>query len=321
MNNDCSTRFYAKLSGPITKSSSNSDGFFTTNESLISSPFSRAIVTVTTTRTLLGDPIMVYSIPQIIAVTYPASLANGGKFMRNYPVNRTDFRVVRGTQNEINFYVRDVDRKPVPLQNTETLTIKIVDPVTNELLLSRNLTTIDSAKGIYLLTFLPSEMDLWPTSPLNWSMTYNRANNTSVLLWTDNAYTSHSTLTLFANPAPQSTNTNVLLSSDIMLLSDNNYYTSSLVGAAKFGYANGMQTFNIFMTGFTGNIRIDASLIDEPLNDSSSPDWFQIDLQTYTNYTGNVVLNEQGSYLWMRTVILPAFGNTGSVTQIQYKGY
>ena len=262
---------------------------------------------------IVGHPIMIYSIPQIIQVTYPATTSNGGYFLDNYPVNRTQFRLVRSVQSEIQFYVRDVDRKPVAIGMSESLTINIVDLRTNTTLMTRNLTTIDNANGIYLFTVLPSEMDEWPTTnALSWSITYNRANSTSVLLWTDRAYSPYSTCTVTVGPAPAPATSVTIEGSDLMQLSSSPpmtgiyLYSSALVGAAAFSYQNGMQTFAVTMTNFTGSIRIDASLAQEPTDDADDPTWFQVDLQTYTANTSTVVLNETGNYLWMRLVAITA---------------
>src|ERR1019366_3038440 len=123
-----------------------------------------AYANASSTVSIVGHPIMVYKIPQIIAVTYPASTSNGGHFLNNYPINRTNFRLIRSVQNEITFYVRDVDRKPVSIGFVETLTINIVDLETQTTLMTRNLSTINASSGIYLLTVLPAEMNDWPTT-------------------------------------------------------------------------------------------------------------------------------------------------------------
>jgi hypothetical protein len=278
-------------------------------------PTAIALVDSELTRQLVGHPIMVYQIPQIVQVTYPASLAFGGIFLDNYPLNRTDFRMVRGVQNEINFYVRDVDRKPVSLGITESLTINIVDLATDTLLMSRNLTTIDNTQGIYLLTVLPSEMDTWPTTPVRWSLGYNRVDGSTVLMWTDRGYSPYSTLTVSKGPVPGPMAAVIMQPGDLVMHMDGYLYSQSLRGSAANGYVGGVQTFVISLTNFTGSIRVDGSLVTAPVNTPFSPDWFQVDLQTYTD-TGTVVLNEVGNFLWMRIVFLPY---TGAINGVQYK--
>jgi hypothetical protein len=286
---------------------------------VIPGPIVTVFAAATQTRSLVGHPIMIYSVPQIVRLTYPASTANGGYFLDNYPANRTTFRLVRNVQNEIRFYVRDVDRKPVALDNTETLTINIVDLVTDLTIMTRDLTTIDASKGIYLLTTLPSEMDTWPTTnALRWSIMYNRVDGASVLLWTDRSYSPYSDCTVTEGPAPAQALSTTVLNVD-MIIDAPNTFTSPLVGAFVHGYLGGMQTFAVAMTNYTGDIRIDASLETTPVNTLGSSDWFQVDLQSYVAKTGTAVLNEQGNYQWMRLVVLPDISNTGTVDTTIYK--
>lgn len=265
---------------------------------------------------LLGHPIMVYSIPQVVQVTYPASLSNGGIFLDNYPVNRTDFRMVRGVQNEIRFYVRDLDRKPVPIGNSESFTINIVDIGTNTLLMTRNLTALDSANGVYLLTVLPSEMDSWATTPARWSLGYNRADGSTVLMWTDRSYSPYSTCTITEGPVPGPAPTVILQTNQLTMMNDGNLYSPALVGASAHGFVGGVQTFVITMTDLTGTVRIDGSLVVAPVNSPFSSDWFAVDQQTYSGQTGTVILNEIGNFLWMRVAIL---ATAGTINLIQYK--
>lgn len=312
------TQGVASLAAPSVRALVNTDsGAPHSATGVMPGPAATATATTAASQVILGHPVMIYRIPQIVRVTYPASTNFRGFFMENYPLNRTDFRMVRGVQNEINFYVRDVDRKPVRLGLTETLTITITDPATDILLMSRNLTTIDARQGIYLLTVLAAEMNTWPTVPVQWSITYTRADGSTVLLWTDRDYSPYSTCTItkgaLAGPAP----TVVIVWNQFRLLSDTNYYSPALAGSATNGYVGGVQSFFVSMTGFTGSLRIDASLVARPVDDNVSADWFQVDLKSYTNNTGNVFLNETGNYLWMRVVIINYV--TGTVDQVQYK--
>jgi hypothetical protein len=289
-------------------------GAFHTPAAVLPPPSVIVLASSSTVRSLVGHPIMIYKIPQIVQLTYPAIQEFKGYFMDNYPVNRTDFRLVRGIQNEINFYVRDVDRKPVVLGNTEILAINIFDQATDSLLMSRNFTTIDATKGIYLLTVLPDEINDWPTAAMTWSVSYTRADGSTVILWTDRNYSPYSTLTVTKAPVPPPIGSTVVSTFDTLL--DGNQYSPALRGSALNGFSGGTQTFNFFMTSFTGSIRLDASTLPAPINDEVSSDWFQVDLQNFSANTGNIVLNESGDFKWMRAVITQTLG---AVDQMQYR--
>ena len=241
--------------------------------------------------------------------------------LNNYPVDRSTFRIIQGVQNSILFMVRDLDRRTVSVADFQTATIYITDPRSETLLMSRTLVPNGQQ---FVLTIMPSETANWPLGPLRYGIVAVRNDSTSTMLWTSMNYSPYSTLQLTPGPIPGPAPTLTFTwpgdtPPSLMELSDNNYYTSALPGAALYGFNNGMQTFNITMTNFSGGIRIDGSLLSMPVDDPASPDWAQVDLQTYSSFTGNVTLNEQGNYLWMRMVAIPAYGNLGTVDQTQYK--
>ena len=276
-------------------------------------PIVSAALDSQTSRWLNGHPLMIFDTPQVANLTYPG-YAYEGKMINNYPVNRTDFRLVRGVVNEIVFFVRDIDRKPVALSVADSLTINIVDPLTETLLMSRDLTIYDLAKGIYQFSTLPSEMDTWPTGPLRWSIAHNRQSGDTVMLWTDLNYSPFSSLRVTDSPTPGPAPTQTLVWTAFSQLVDGNYYSSVLMGAAQDGYVNGMQSFVITLEDFTGTIRIDATLVSQPTADEG--DWFEVDHADYTAISGNTVIDVQGNYLWLRMVVTLT---SGSLTEVAYK--
>lgn len=279
-------------------------------------PIVQAAMQSSASRTIVGHPVMIFDIPQVVNLTYPVSTWQG-IMMNNFPVNRTDFRLVRGVQNEILFFVRDIDRKPVTLPAGDTIAITITDKDRDQVLLQRTLTVSDLQTGLYSLVTLPSEMDTWPTGPVPWAMTYTRTSDGStVMLWTDQNYSPFSTAYVTHSPYAGPASTTTLVWSDFTVMDDSNYYSAALVAAAQSGYVNGMQTYVIDLTNFTGTIRVDGSLVAHPTNTSESMDWFSAMTGTYTAQTGQVVLNVQGNFVWTRVVVTVG---SGSLNQLQYK--
>lgn len=234
----------------------------------------------------------------------------------NYPMDRSDFRLIRGVQNEIQFFVKDIDRKPAGPSYFASAAINIVDPATDTLLMTRNLTLVDANTARYQLTILPAEMDNWPLGSLRWSLTATRSDNTTVMLWTGQNYSPYSTLQLTEGPTPGPSAPSVFAWADFSQLVNGSYYSSALKGAAQNGFTNGMQTFVCNFDGFTGTIRIDGSLAAQPMNTDASTDWFAVQTETYNDMSGSVSLNVSGNYTWMRMVATPS---SGTLTQLQYK--
>jgi hypothetical protein len=230
----------------------------------------------------------------------------------NYAINRTDFCVIRGVQNEILFFVRDLDRNPAVTTGFSQVTISISDPPSATLLLSRNLTVVDAPSALYMLTILPSETADWQPGWLRWAITVTRSDGSTVMLWTDQNYGVDSMLEVKDGPDPTPAAPMVLDPSSFTV-TDGWNVSSALPGAAQGGYQNGIQTFALYPDNFTGSIEFQASLMDQPQQDS---DWFTVATTPYTGLNSLTTLTYQGNYLWMR-VRLGTMG--GSINQILYK--
>lgn len=237
----------------------------------------------------------------------------------NYPVDRTDFRLVRGVQNDILFFVRNLDRNPANTANFQTVTIHIIDPGSAILLMSRNLLTIDPAGGLYMLTILPSETADWLTGALRWSVSVTRLDNSTVMLWTDRNYGPFGMAEMSDGPIPGPAAPTVL---DPTTFLQNNLvaYSPMLPGSAQLGYQNGLQTFAIYPAGFTGSVEIDASLAAQPTTDT---DWFAISTTNYVFASTVDAISVTGSYVWLRVLVTTSPNlvpnANGSISQILYK--
>ena len=236
--------------------------------------------------------------------------------MNNYPVNRTDFRVIRGVQNEILFFVRDLDRNPVSTSGFQTVTITIVDPASATLLLTRNLAVVDPVTALYMLTILPSEAATWAIGPLQWSLQVVRSDGSSVMLWTDMNFNPHGVLQVANGPAPTVAAATVL-DPTTFTVNTGVLYSANLPGAAQLGFQNGMHSFAIYTAAFSGTVEVDASLMSHP--SGSDSDWFSVSTTPFTTSSGVNLVTLAGNYLWLRVRISPVLNNPGSVTQILYK--
>jgi hypothetical protein len=230
--------------------------------------------------------------------------------MNTYPVVMVEFGLMRGVQNEVLFQVRNIDRKPVSLPDT-TLTINIVDPRSNTLLMSRDLISVNAAKGVYQLVILTAEMDTWVIGPLRWSIVHSRDNGT-VMLWIDRNYTPFGTLMLLEGPLPGPAATISTAWQYFTLAADGWYYSPMLPGAMQDGYINAMQTFYLDLSSFVGTVRIDTATVVQP----ALSDWSVAFIQSY-NFINAAEIDIAGNFQWLRIAInLTA----GSVIQADFKG-
>lgn len=240
--------------------------------------------------------------------------------LSNYPVNRCDFSIIRGVQNEILFFVRDLDRNPATTITFSQVTINIVDPESSTLLMTRNLSVVDAPTALYMLTILAAETANWETGPLRWSITVTRMDGSVVMLWTDMNYGPYSQLNVHDGPTPGATVATVLNPSTFIINAPGMWgmvaNSGALPGASQRGYQNGLQTFAVYPVNFTGSLEIDASLIAMPATDS---DWFAVSTTNFTNSSTLSTINVTGNYLWLRMLIMTASGTTGTINQVLYK--
>jgi hypothetical protein len=228
--------------------------------------------------------------------------------LANFPVNRSDFRVIRGVQNEILFRVRDLDRNPADTTQFTALTINLVSPYSNTLLLSRQLTPYAATVTVYVLTLLAGETVDWETGPLRWSISVARSDGATVMLWTDMSYSPYSTLEVTDGPVP-GPKVPLTLDPSTFLLDNFLTYSPPLIGAVQTGYQNGMQTFALYLTLFTGSVTIQATLQALP----TASDWFGVVTRNYTQATAIDPISLAGNYLWLRVAVKTLSGNLNQI--------
>jgi len=266
-----------------------------------------------------------FDIPIIVNLVLTESYV-GAPVLMNYPINRTDFRLIRGVPNVIQFFIRDIDRQYVttPLANA-TLTINIVDTNAQKLLLERDLCVVNSATSLYSLSTQPTDMLYWPSGYLAYSVLVTRSDGTQSLLWTDRDYSPYGFIHMTDGPLPGPVKPIILDPSTFY--PDTGYnYSSPVPGTASYGYPNGLQTFSIYTTNFTGNVIIQATLVEQP--STSVQDWFQVTVANFNNSNGVTAVNVEGNFLWLRVAVpnhnpvpypgLPPIYSNGTVDKITF---
>lgn len=280
----------------------------------------------------IASPQSIYDIPQVVNLVYQGCVVSQVPILRNDPVNRTDFYIVRNLENEVFFRVVDGARDAL---SGATLTFNLVDQT---VLLQRNLTPSTLGRGLYLLTLTEDDTADLPLTTLRWSVSYLRDDGVTVMLWTENA-SPYSVARVVTGPV-STTSSRTLVWSDFSPLTaapnsvfpinsslpvtsatlptpdaPPQYYSAALVGSAQQPYTTGMQVFTLSMTDFKGTVRIDGSLTDQPHDDPSWPDWFEVASNDYTSITDTVTVSVEGRFVWMRLVVTP---KSGSLDQVDF---
>jgi len=257
-------------------------------------------------------PVAIFFVPQVVNLVWPEATGPGPRYRMNYPVNRTDFTLLRSVQNEIEFFLRDIDRKAVDLDDVTSVEIVITDQQSNRLLLRRALTVTDEPRALMRLAIAPGETDDWPIGFLRWSVILTRdSDSAEIMLWTDRDYQPFGFLRLMAGPLPAPTpETNI--DPDDLTPSDGYLVSSALSGAARLGQADGVQTFVFDLDGFIGDIIIEGSLEDQPTSDD---DWFEIEWQEIVGNTTEVMTRTiTANAIYLRLRIRTLLGSVNAIT-------
>lgn len=291
--------------------------------------------------------IEIYSFPKVVTLTLGGN--TGGSLM-NYPINNTDFTLVKGVTNEILFFVKNVDRQPITTSSLinagiTSLRMVITDQHNHQLLLGKSdpilngvdksvlvpYTLADPSKGVWMFTASSNDIVDWPLGNLRYSVVGDRAQGDQVMLYTNRSYGPYSSLEVIEGPYPMPAdaivitpdmmvNTNVVGAATIMT-------SGSFPGAATVGNISGMHSIVANFSDFTGGIMVEATLENQPSQNPS--DWFlatvvsptagivDVRIVTFNSPTnGPVYLSLLGNYTYVRFTVKPL---DGSLISIAYR--
>lgn len=285
--------------------------------------------------------------PQVVTLTLGG---NTGASLMNYPINNTDFKLVKGVTNEILFFVKDTDRHPITSNALTTLgisniAITITDPSNNTLLLGSQSNPplsndpsllvpapgIDPSKGVWLLSLPSTVIATWNPGYLRYSIICDRVGGDQVMLYTDRNYGAYSNLEVVTGPFPMPAEA-ITITPDMLTARGLSFYSGAFPGAASLGNISGLHSAVVNMVGFIGSITVQASLENQPSTNDSG--WFTADIVSYssgvfdpsgsiffnTPTTGPIYFSIYGNYLWVRFIVYPEALSSGSYTSIVYRG-
>jgi|TARA_B110000238_G_C16046634_1_gene404208 hypothetical protein len=84
---------------------------------------------------------------------------------------------------------------------------------------------------------------------------------------------------------------------------------SNFKGDGYYGRSDGLHTAQYDYVGFTGTMKIEATLANTPTND----DWFAVDTLVLSNQTGTTIANFTGNYIWLKASVVYTDGTVNSI--------
>lgn len=250
----------------------------------------------------------IYRIPQVIDLTF----GHGGVLM-NYTVNRTDFKLSHHVDNQIDIWVKNIDRKAVTMANA-TVSLNIIDPHINRIVMTRDLEVVDAPKGLLKLFVAGEEAAALPIGAMNYSVIVtNTVTNQQTLLYTDRERRGLGVVEIVQGPIPDPPEPYRMSFSDF-IQRDGKYYSENLVGAAGVDNYSGQHSIVVTFANFSGKFTIQGSLQENP--SSLDSNWFNISTQEFVNQTSLTHIPFEGNILWARFVI-ELFD--GTIERIEYR--
>jgi hypothetical protein len=262
---------------------------------------------------ILMSVIHLYRIQQVVELT----TASTGASLMNYPVNRTDFNLARHVDNEVEFWVKNIDRKPVPL-GTARVTMHISEVKTGKVLLTRDLIVLDAAKGLVRLFVSGDETAIMPKGFLKYSIVMTRADGVQVMLYTDRDRKGVGHVEVIDGPLPDPIDAIPLSLSNFISLGhyDGNtkLYSTALPGAAMVHNVSGQHSAVLHLKEFSGSVTVQGTLEVQPSAISSN--WFDVITRTFVDETSVLHMPFEGNLMHVRFVVQQ---DSGTIDPILYR--
>jgi len=256
----------------------------------------------------------------------------------NWPMIQYDTKVFKGVTNNIDFVVRNNDRKPIQLFNCQLdAQIQKVNTPSNsmdflpELQLIKPVIITDDVNGKARLTLLPEDIQHWDPGYYQYVIKILSGSGQSEYLYTDVNKNTFGSFELkegvISSLAPAIEIDNSQFTPTPVNLYDYTIWVSGAVqGDAQTGRANGTHTVAVYQNNFLGKFWVQGSLSsDAPLPD----EWFEVPLTPTFNYfeftqfnnnIGPTLINFSLNVYWLRFVYRPDVANTGTFGRVLYKG-
>ena len=273
-------------------------------------------------------------VPLILQTNRPIWLVqnDNGVVNFNMTTGQYDFKIYKGSQSDIDFVVRNVDRKPIRLVG-KTLTITIINELTGVTLLQRVLKITDDINGLARLMIYPTDMKYWPVGYLTYSILITNEDNSQNMLYVSLDQGARGYLQVIDGLLPHPSESVTILASDFhteswLFVPVTHFVSGSYSGNQSRGIDSALHTLAVYCTNFKGKFWVQGTLDNDPPD--SHDDWFHIQLGTIHNhftfdgtmgngFTGIEPFSFEANLTWIRFIFLPDLDNVGSLDKILLK--
>lgn len=265
--------------------------------------------------------VIIYDLKRRISLT----LEGTGAFLnRNMAMHNPDFLVFKESQTEIEFIVRNIDRKPINLKDKK-LFATLVNYYSGVTMAIVPLTIVDAVRGICRLTFQPYMAKDIPQGFHRYTISYLLDNGNHRLLAVDQYEKAHGYFEMRYGRELQGVEPQTALFEEFAPENSNRYDTfwvsPNFQGNLRNGSLAGLHTFAWYLDNFTGSVWMEGSIVESAPGDS---DWFPVLVDGRFEHkldhrTGTIAFNVEANLQWARFKVKPEVFNTGSVKKILFR--
>ncbi len=225
---------------------------------------------------------------------------------RNRKVYQRTLKTYRGVDNRIDFQVRNSDQKPQSITGL-TVVFNLFAYESQELIMSRDCTIVDAAKGKVYVTITEGEALTLTPGFYTFSL-YTLSNGVKSPLYGDSQFGALGRLELIGNVYGNVIPTETVTT----FVTESTYKVSSAIDAKpQLNNNSGLHTFAFYGTNYSGDVIIQASM-DE---NTTTGNW--IDLATISLTNSSISYkNIEGVWSWFR---IKHIQSSGSLDKVLYR--
>lgn len=242
----------------------------------------------------------------------------------------SDFVLYKATDSNLEFLVKDLDRKPIASQG-KAYKIAIIRFDTGELAVRLDGQVVDAYRGLVVFEISPELTATWDDGYYRYAVTMVNEDGREFPLFVDQDHSAVGFLELRSNNIPKPAPTITILPTDYIKLYVNDQLTptneffqsEAYPGPGNYSAYTRNVSIAIYATNFIGTARLEATLDENP--DQIDANWFRVDLDgtdadlSYDNFSGIDVFSIQGNYTWFRVSYKPSLSNTGTFDKVLIK--
>jgi len=250
---------------------------------------------------------------------------DGGAFInRNMAMHNPDFLVFKDSQTEVEFVVRNVDRKPIDLTGRKMF-VTLVDYHTAVTLAVVPLEVVDAKRGIARLTFLPYMVKDIKLGFHRYVVSYQLDNGNAKLLNTDQYERVSGFFEIRYGRELQGIQSQHAEFSEFYPDKTNRFdtvwITPNFKGNLQNGSLIGLHTFVFSLVHWTGKVTMEGAIVSETPKEI---DWFPLLIdeqrdQTYVDRSGLCAYNLNANLQWIRFKFVPDIRNNGEIKKVSLR--